>query len=124
MINKLMHGLIGYLIGRIARRYPTIAVIGAVTFGLYQVVERSAKHDAAYPEIREFGIGLAIGSAQDIGAVPRLRRYIDEHWADPWFAVAREVIRTKEPAEDWMKSGSDRDLIRASGEEARSSDCT
>ena len=90
LFNSAAHYGIGYGVGKaIFMRLPTPFVyIAAATFGLYQVVEFQAKKaralrrgipitDLAFPEIKEFGCGLAIAALEELG-----RRYIASRQAD------------------------------------------
>ena len=80
VFNTASHVGIGYGVGKaVFMRLPAPFVyIAAATFGLYQVTEFQAKKaralrrgtpitDLAFPEIKEFGCGLAIAALEEIG---------------------------------------------------------
>lgn len=73
MLNRLAHYIIGFVVGALMRKRPAAAIVIAATFGIYQIVERAAKDDDAYPEVREFGIGLGIGLAAEAADASVLR---------------------------------------------------
>lgn len=57
--NRAAHFGIGFGIGLWAHRPG--ALVATTAFLGYQQAEQRAIHDAAYPEIREFGFGMACG---------------------------------------------------------------
>ena len=59
--NRAAHFGIGFGVGLWAHR-PS-ALVATTAFVAYQRTEQMAIHDAAYPEIREFGYGMALGLA-------------------------------------------------------------
>ena len=107
IFNKGSHLAIGFVVGWLLRRRPAAAITIAGVFGLYQVVERAAKDDQAYPEIREFGIGLGAGLAAE-AALPgdlrgRVRRYVRDR-IDSWTDAIGSAISPQEPTEDRLVS--------------------
>ena len=103
MLNKLAHYAIGFVVGALLRRRPTAAVLIAATFGAYQIVERSAKDDDAYPEIREFGIGLGIGLAAEQADFTAMRGVLRRGLGDRrrrWAGLVRKAISASQPASD------------------------
>ena len=61
IFNRAAHFGIGFGVGVWAHR-PS-ALVATMAFTTYQTAEQRAINDAAYPEIREFGIGMACGLA-------------------------------------------------------------
>lgn len=113
MLNRLAHVGIGAATGWFARRHPRAAGIIALTFLTYQVVETWRKHqsnpqtaDKAYPEIREFGYGLAIGLAAEAAD-----DIVDDHshlrWRlhryRVWVRLIRKAIRPTKSASNQVK---------------------
>lgn len=65
LFNKAAHVLIGIGLGYLSTRNATFALMGTGAFLGYQAIEESSKGDLGYPEVREFGVGLAVGLAID-----------------------------------------------------------
>ena len=59
--NRLAHFGIGFGVGVWAHR-PS-ALVATTAFVAYQRTEQNAIHDLGFPEIREFGYGMACGIA-------------------------------------------------------------
>ena len=65
LFNKSAHVLIGIGLGYLSTRNAPFALMGTGAFLGYQAIEESSKGDLGYPEVREFGVGLAVGLAID-----------------------------------------------------------
>lgn len=105
MLNKLAHYAIGFVVGWLMRRRPAAAIVIAVTFGVYQVVERSAKDDDAYPEIKQFGVGLGFGLATEATDASLLNGSIRGRaadWGRRWAGAISKAISPQKSAEDQL----------------------
>ena len=108
--NHVAHVGVGVAVGALARRLPVLACILAGGFFLYQVVEMIRKHqvnkaskDNAYPEIKEFLVGVGMGAAADAADAAVYRGRIRTRlgaWRGRWARAVREVVGAAQPAED------------------------
>ena len=60
VFNKGAHLAIGMVAGWNAEK--PIAPMATAAFIAYQAIEVASKGDKGYPEVKEFGVGLAIGA--------------------------------------------------------------
>ena len=74
MFNKLAHVAIGFYVGvKLQQKEFNKAWLVTGVFGAYQTLEQRVKHDQAYPEIKEFGVGVGLGIASRRGTEWLLR---------------------------------------------------
>ena len=112
MFNRISHYAIGFVVGALLRRWPKAAILNAVIFGAYQIIERQAKDDAAYPEIKEFGIGVGCGLVAEAAdsSVQRGSPISDfRFWRDNWVRAIRQTQRAAIPAKNKLTNQEDED---------------